>query len=345
MAPTWTDLLIRDSGQDTGQVPSPGYPYTSPDVICTQQTEYPAQQFGTGASYATDPALPVKSGQNNFFYVRAKNLGAQSQGGQAYLYWSKSSLNLNPSLWYSEQLQVSIGGTWHTNNPLPAVGNGQVSVTKQPFAWTPPAIGAGAHFCLVAAVGTSLHAWPPPEQPSFPSEEAFILWVRNNQNICWRNLSLVSDPHVPEWDRVDGLSNPYDKDRTLLVLAECRNVPAGSQVTLRCTTLGIAVTAAITNPVKQIVYGQAVTCPAGFDGYVESLVQLPSGASWPSGAQLRVRSYFAVSREVAAFAADFGSDARHPHVAKALQLARGVDDGVLVEVGNCTTAYAGAVGG
>ena len=80
--PTWNDILIRDSLQDNGTTPSLGYPYTSPDIICTQQTTYqdPTQQF-SGSSYTTDPNQPVVNQQNNNFYVRGKNMGTTKQTG------------------------------------------------------------------------------------------------------------------------------------------------------------------------------------------------------------------------------------------------------------------------
>lgn len=343
---TWNDLLIRDSQQDTGTVPSPGYPYTSPDIICTQQNTYsnPNQQFGSSESYGVDPNLAVIAQQNNYFYIRAKNLGAQAQSGQAYVYWTKASLLMTPNLWFNQPLKVNIGGNWQANNPLPSAATGAISVCQAPYAWTPPPISGNDHFCLVGAVGTSLHAWPPAQPPSFANADAFALWVRNNQNICWRNLSLITNPAVPQWDRVDSLANPWSDDRPLLVSATCTNLPIGTNVTLKCTALGINTTQAITNSTKQVVYGQGVTIPAGFNGYVETLAVLPNGSRWPSGALINTTAYIGtVSRSaIAAFAHDFGEDTRHPHVAKALALAGDGNDGRLVAIGNCTTTYTGS---
>jgi len=341
---TWNDLLIRDSLLDTGITPSPGYPYAAPDVICTQQTTYanPTQQLGTPASYAQDPNIPLITSQNNFFYLRASNLGTQDQGGQAYLYWTASSLTLIPGSWFNRPILTSVGGRWQPNNPLPPVAQNGISVTQQPFAWTPPTIGTNDHFCVVGAVGTSLHPWPPPQAPSFRNWDAFILWVRNNQNICARNLTLVQNPNAPQWDRVDGLFNAWSEDKGLLVGARCVNVPVGTMVTLRSTALGIDKTEPITNGTSQWIYAGA-NFPGGFNGFIETSAVLPSGARWPAGALIQTVASITIQTQspAAAFAFDFGEDAGHPEVRKALQLAGGADDAVLVEIGNCTTTYAG----
>jgi hypothetical protein len=345
---TWNDLFIRDSLQDTGTLPSNGVWYAAPDIICSQQTTYanPTQQFGTAASYATDPNQPVVAQQNNYFYVRAKNLAAQSQAGQMYVYWTKASLVMTPDLWFNQPLQVSINGRWQPNNPLVAVPQNGITVAQQPFAWTPPAIAPGDHFCLVGAVGTSLHAWPPPQAPTFANFDAFLYWLRNNGNICLRNLTLVSNPAAPQWDRVDGLHNPWNEARPLVIAAECKNVPTGTQITLKCTALEINTTKR-TSKASETVYTQGVTCDAGFSGYVETMAVLPTGTRWPVGAQIRTIPYFGTraSSPAARFAEDFGGDARHPGVARALELAGGAEYGVLVAAGSCATAYTGGAAG
>ena len=38
---TYDGLLMRDNLEDTGVVPSPGYPYHSPDIIAHSQVEKP----------------------------------------------------------------------------------------------------------------------------------------------------------------------------------------------------------------------------------------------------------------------------------------------------------------
>jgi|GEM_PF-954763 len=346
--PAYNGILIRDSQSDTGTVPSPGYPYLSPDVICVQQNTYsnPAVQFGSATSYASDPNLPMISGQNNNFYVRGKNLGAVSQGGNMYLYWSQASLLLTPNLWFNQPLTALINNQYQQYVALPAVAANQVTVGANPFNWTPPPISANDHFCLVAAVNTvPPYTWPPAQAPSFNSYNDFVMWVRTNQNICWRNLTLVTNPDQPEWDRLDSFSNPGNAPAPLLVSAQCVNVPVGTSVQLLCSALGINTTLATTSP-NQTIYSQGVTCPAGFNGLIETVANLPRGTSaWPSGAAILTTAYVGMAQPAPAaqFAHHFGSDEQHPSVigAKALvrTLSNAAQAGVLVEVGNTSTTY------
>ena len=78
--PVFDGFLMRDALNDDGTVPSPGYPYYSPDLIAHAQVA-DAKPFFT-ANYATDPNQPVELGSKvNYFYVRAKNLSAGTLSG------------------------------------------------------------------------------------------------------------------------------------------------------------------------------------------------------------------------------------------------------------------------
>lgn len=338
--PIWNDILIRDSLQDVGITPSPGYPYYSPDIICTQQTTYPnpTQQF-SGASYTTDPNQPLINQQNNNFYVRGKNMGTASQTGNMYVYWTKASLVMTPDIWFNQAMTSLVQGKPQNYVTLPSVAGGQISVGQTPFNWTPVPIGNNDHFCVLGAVGTNLHPWPPAQAPSFANYDAFISWVRNSQNICWRNLTLISNPNVPEWDRVDGFFNKWNADMPMLVSAKCTNVPVNTSISLICTALGINVTQAISSP-NQTVYSSGVTCPAQFSGQIETVAQLPTGTTWPAGAQITTTVFIATlpTSAIARFAHDFRADAKHPHVMTARRLS-GSENGQLVALGNCSTAY------
>jgi len=332
----WNDILLRDSPQDTGTIPSPGYSYTSPDVICTQQQQVDSAQFKL--NYDTDPNLPLIVSQNNFIYVRGKNLGTQPSGGTVYVYWCDSSLLMLPNQWTQNALQANVEGKWQPYNILPQVDGGQISVTQAPFAWTPVTLPDGQHYCTIGAVSTPNHPWSVNDIPPFPTWEDFVLWVRNNQNICWRNMTLLTNPNQPEWDRLDLISLPGTTPVPMLVQARCTNVPVGTTVTLRNDQLGIT-TSEVTTASDQTIYSKGVTCPAGYSGYIETLAQVAEGQTWPTGATIETILYFGtdLSRPVAQFAHNFGADEHHPNVMQAKQLVGGTMVAVLVVVGNCST--------
>lgn len=336
------NILIRDSLQDSGQVPSPGYPYTSPDVICTQQQQVqnPTQTFT--ANYNSDPNQAVISNQNNFIYMRGKNMGQTASGGTVYLYWCPSSMLMTPNQWTQNALQANIGGQWQSYNTFPQVAPNTVTVTQAPFTWAPAPPPAGQHYCTIGAVSTPQNPWTTADIPAFPTWDSFVLWVRNNQNICWRNITLITNPTPPQWDRVDVLNNTFNQDVPILVQALCTNVPIGTTVQLKVTNLGINTTQQINNNQSQTVYSNGATLPSGYQGYVETIATLPSGQSWPTGALITTTVFFGtqVGTEVAQFSHDFGRDEEHPSVLQAKKIAgarSGV--GVLVKVGNCSTGY------
>lgn len=344
--PNYTDILVRDSLQDVGVIPSPGYPYTSPDIICTQQNTYsnPGAQFGTTTSYNGDPNLSVINGQNNNFYVRGKNLGTANVGGNMYVYWSKASLLLTPNLWFNQPM-TTLNSQSQNYVALPSVGANQISVGATPFNWTPPSISPNDHFCLIGAVSTGSHPWPPTSAPTFANSDEFTMWVRNNQNICWRNLYLVTNPNQPQWDRLDSFSNPWTTTMPMMVQAACTNVPVGTTIKLICTALGIN-TSVVTTTTNQTVYSNGTGCPAGFNGFIETTANLPSGTtSWPSGAMITTTVFVGTSTTSPAFvlAHDFGDDEEHPHVKETRRLVQKTlndsNGGALIAIGNTATAY------
>jgi hypothetical protein len=335
------NILIRDSLQDTGVAPSPGYPYTSPDVICTQQTQVsnPTQTFTN--NYYSDPNQAVIANQNNYIYMRGKNLGTVTSSGTVFLYWCPSSLLMTPPQWTQNALQANIGGNWQPYNTFPSVAPNGITVTQVPFTWAPVPPPAGQHYCTIGAVSTPQNPWSTADIPAFPTWDSFVLWVRNNQNICWRNITLVTNPNPPEWDRIDLINNTFNQDIPMLAQATCTNVPIGTTVQLLNTALGVNTSVVTTIP-NQVIYSTGVTVPQGYSGYLETIAQLPNGQVWPPGAQIQTTMYFGaqVSREVAKFSHDFGRDEKHPHVMQAKQMAgERATNGVLVMVGNCSTAY------
>ncbi len=317
----WTDLFVRDSLQDNATTPSPGYPYVSPDLICTRQTTYPNPTRTFTDNYGNDPNQAAIANQNNYFYTRAKNLGSATQGGTIYLYWCPTSLVMTPSQWISRPMYIVLPNGQHQNfSALPSVAATLISVQPTPFIWQAPAASSG--YCAVGICSTANHPWNPNSPPSLGTWQTFVMWVRNNQNICWRNLQMITNANIPEWDSTAAFVNAWNSSAPLLVSAQCSNVPVGTTVTLRCSALpGFDTTATVQNP-SETVYSRGVTCPANFSGYVETIAQTPGGIPWPSNASILTSAMLgaASSDPVAQFAVDFGADASHPHVVAAHRL-------------------------
>lgn len=334
----WNDILLRDSPEDTGAIPSP-VRFLSPDVICTQQQQVDPAQFMQ--NYDESPGKEPIANQNNFIYVRGKNLGTQASGGTVYLYWCRSSLLMWPEQWKSNVVQANVEGKWQPYNILPPVGGGQISVTQAPFIWNPLPLQSDQlqndHYCIIAAVSTSTHPWSVSSLPTL-TYAGFGIWVRSNPNICMRNITLVSNPNQPVWDRLDLVNIPGETSVPMFVMAQCTNVPIGTTVMLKNDELGIT-TSEVTASPNQVIYSKGVTCLAGYSGYIETLAQLAAGQTWPTGATITTTLFLGTtsSEPVARFAHNFGADENHPNVMQAKRLARGTVDGVLVIMGNCST--------
>ena len=75
---TYDGLLMRDNLADNGVVPSPGYPYHSPDIISHSQVEKPDTFFK--ANYDSNPNEAIELGsRTNRIYVRTKNLSTAAK--------------------------------------------------------------------------------------------------------------------------------------------------------------------------------------------------------------------------------------------------------------------------
>jgi hypothetical protein len=221
--PLFNGFLMRDSLTDDGVVPSPGYPYYSPDVIAHAAVADPQTFFS--ANYGADPSQPIELGSRlNPVYVRAKNLSDQPLSGYSIsVYRANTTLFLRPTLWRNNPLSTTSGAI---SVPLPAtVQPGAIGVGQDSFVLD--AIASNL-FCLIGIASPT----PTPVFPAdFASYSDYIAWVRTNQNVCGRNLNYVRNYPNRAYERVDAFSNPSTTDSvpTLFqVTLSGRPLPAGT---------------------------------------------------------------------------------------------------------------------
>ena len=183
-----SDLWMKDTGDDIGDEPnaSPSPMYLSDDIWVRNAADGLANQ---------DHENP-RGEQANFVYVRVRNrgcAGAASQTGTLKLYWAKASSSLAwPAPW-----DGSVTAPAPMGEPIGSqsvtVGGGAVQIAE--FPWTPPdpsdyaAFGADkAHFCLLARIETDPAA---PFGMTFPETGNLYANVQANNNIAWKNISIV----------------------------------------------------------------------------------------------------------------------------------------------------------
>ncbi len=191
--PQASDLWMRDNADDIGAEPSASTLKLSiSDDIWVRRS---------ADGFINQDHQNPNAEQTCHVYVRVRNrgcAGAPAQSGTLKIYWAKASTSLRwPKPWDGSVTQpVLMGGS--IGQGAIAVSGGEVQIYHVP--WTPPdpsdyaaIAGNKAHFCLLARIETS---------PNFPfgmtSPETQSLHgnVRNNNNIVWKNISIVDTDGV-----------------------------------------------------------------------------------------------------------------------------------------------------
>ena len=171
------DLYIRDDVGDDGTVPSAGAVSASPDVVVRPTAMAPAAAFGLGGSTVT-------AGQENFVYVRVSNRTANAAAGAGVtVFYALPSTLLTPN-------------DWTRINAVPAtvdVPGSQTLVPAPVIPWPEPLPPPG-HYCFIATVthpnDPEPLTWPPP--PLTFSWDEFVSYIRNNNNVTWKNFNVVA---------------------------------------------------------------------------------------------------------------------------------------------------------
>lgn len=187
------DLYMKDQLSDAGLEPNPDNVspyYVTPDIW--------VRNVNDGGTVHQNP----EAGQINYVYVKVRNRGVAASaatGNRLKLYWAKASTGLSWTFPWTSAMYgcagtpLQIGGQIG-NKVIASVSAG--GFTTMTFAWTPPKPadyapcfgGDASHFCLLARIENSSII---PYGMAFP--ETTDLWnnVRNNNNIVWKNVSIV----------------------------------------------------------------------------------------------------------------------------------------------------------
>ncbi len=186
------DVYVRDNVGDTGDSPSAGGISASPDVIVLPApVANPTASFGQGSGTENSNTLGyrVEFGQDNSIYVRMKNRGSSDADGvTAAVYWSPVATLLTPDLWNL------IGSTPAVNVPV-----GNTLVVAGPLTWASGDIPATGHYCFMALLDHPEDPAPPlPPGPPHFDWNAFYAFVRNHNNVTWRNFNVIDEIHPPE---------------------------------------------------------------------------------------------------------------------------------------------------
>jgi serine protease len=190
------DVYLRDAIGDTGVVPSGGAISVSPDVIVRPvAVADPFGSFGEGSGTENNDTLgsEVEAGQDNYVYVRMRNRGARGASATtATVYWSEVASLVTPDMW-------NLIGT----TPAISVPVGDTLTVTGAIIWPRANLPASSHACLIGV----LHDPQDPASPLPPSTSdfdwnAFTDFIRNQNNVTWRNFNLIDVDPDPNADPV-----------------------------------------------------------------------------------------------------------------------------------------------
>lgn len=261
----WNDVYMRKNFQDVGNIPSQGGWTCSPDIIPngTDLINDPVTTL-TANWNGPDAGKQTVFEQQNYFYVRGKNLSQSSTTAKFELYYCPSNLFLYPSLWKDHQMKTSSGLT-QVSAAAPEAGS--IMVPNEPFAYIPE---NEIHSCLIGRVITDAHPNPIPEDGTITTMDQLAAYIQSTPNMAWRNVDLV-DQDIPVFNRIFDI-DVGAADGQVMVFLECINV-AGSSVSFSSGTpipsgpdkgKYIAISKTKVNQDSMSIGTQIFTLPAGF---------------------------------------------------------------------------------
>ena len=190
------DVYLRDNVGDSGAVPVIGGISGSPDIIVRPTTVAdPNAAFGQGSGTENSSTLgyEAEAGQDNYIYVRMKNRGgANANNVTATVYWSEVSTLVTPDMW------SLIGTTAPVNVP-----QGDTLMVANPITWSSADIPVTGHYCFVGIIDHP--GDPAPPLPPATDWNGFTDFIRNQNNVTWRNFNVVN----VEPDAADTIKLPF----------------------------------------------------------------------------------------------------------------------------------------
>lgn len=217
------DIYLRDNVGDTGIVPATGSISASPDIIVrNNQVANPTASFGEGSGNENSNSLghTVQGNQDNFVYVRMKNRGSSAaNNATATVYWSEVATLITPNMWNligtSDPVNVPVGNTLVVTNPI---------------RWDENDIPGTGHYCFVGMIDHAQDAAPPvPPANNFDWDD-FRAFVRNNNNVTWRNFNVEVPPSDDPKFRLPFNIVGTPDERRLFDIEIVRMVPKYTQI-------------------------------------------------------------------------------------------------------------------
>jgi len=193
------DIYLRDFVGDVGD-PHSGSISASPDIILQKATvANPQAAFGEGSGTANSNMLgfEAEAGQDNFIYIRARNRGGSNAASAiATVFWAPVSTLITPDLW------TLIGSV-----TIPNIPTGNILTVSNEITWPAADIPGKGHYCLVGLIGNAED--PAPDPTDFLDWSNFQRFIRENNNVTWRNFNVVDNVADPAADPAGYIPLPF----------------------------------------------------------------------------------------------------------------------------------------
>lgn len=193
------DIFIRDFVGDIGD-PHTGAVSASPDIILRPApVANPQVTLGAGSGTENSNTLgdQAETGHDDYIYVRVLNRGNRAATNVlATVYWSPVATLVTPNLW------TLVGSI-----TIPSVPSGNILTVSDAIVWPSAAIPAPGHFCFVGLINSVDD--PAPSPTDFLNWNNFVSFIRENNNVTWRNFNVVSSSPSPGGDPADYVELPF----------------------------------------------------------------------------------------------------------------------------------------
>lgn len=198
------DVYMRDYVGDSGAVHA-GAISLSPDIIVRPAPEpNPDVTFGPGTEGDLMLGPTVTAGQDNFVYVRVWNRATVA---------AAAATNVTATVFYASPATLVTADDWKLVGAVTIanVPANNVMTVSAAIKWPMNTVPVAGHYCFVALVGNAQD--PAPNRADFLNFDNYYAYIRNNNNVTWRNFDVVAAPapSAPGSVSVDG-GDPYAFD-------------------------------------------------------------------------------------------------------------------------------------
>lgn len=271
-------ILLRDNFKDDGTKIT-NMSYSSPDIITHSQVADPKSFFTD--NYANDPNEALGTQNDNFIYVRVKNIGnTKSQQIYVNLYANHLSLYMNPQNWEKNRISTIRKNQYST---IDALAVNEIGVTDDYFLFHRPDYG---NSCFVAVAGFD----PNPDFTWINSWAKYVDWVTKYANVATRNMVTYKEKQVRQYENYLNLSNPYSTPALFMITVEANEqVPDGTKYGIKSGAFDIQHEETCSSTNRK--FSVTTTLQPGQDDYIDFYGALQDASSaWPAGACLFVRA-------------------------------------------------------